>query len=133
MRYLSANIFGLFTQFCPRCGQKLDSPKEPASCRFCGWHELSAEKTMSKYGPNDIPPGTHPKVAEWARKHSGQTMSKFFYVYAITFDQDTFGVFATRKEAEESMAEQIAGHGPAWDDCKISRWKISGEPESHTE
>jgi hypothetical protein len=56
-------------------------------------------------------------------------MKRGFYVYAITFDQDTFGVFATHKEAEESMAEQSAGHGPAWDDCTISQWRIYGEPE----
>lgn len=53
----------------------------------------------------------------------------FFYVYAITFDQDTFGVYATRAEAEESLREQIAGHGPAWDDCQVTRWRIWGVPE----
>jgi hypothetical protein len=35
-----------------------------------------------------------------------------FYVYVITFDQDTFGIFATREAAEESLRQQIAQGGP---------------------
>ena len=52
-----------------------------------------------------------------------------FYVYAITFDQDTFGVFATREEAQASLKQQIAEGGPAWQDCEIERWLIEGTPE----
>ena len=52
-----------------------------------------------------------------------------FYIYAITFDQDVFGVFATREEAQASLKQQIAEGGPAWGDCKIQRWLIEGTPE----
>lgn len=52
-----------------------------------------------------------------------------FYVYAITFDQDTFGVFATRKDAEDSLASQISDGGPAWADCSIEKWRVNGVPE----
>lgn len=52
-----------------------------------------------------------------------------FYVYAITFDQDTFGIFAMREAAEESLREQIAAGGPAWDGCAIERWRVEGKPE----
>jgi len=52
-----------------------------------------------------------------------------FFIYAITFDQDTFGVFATREEAEESLKQQTAEGGPAWEDCKVERWRIKGVPE----
>ena len=56
-----------------------------------------------------------------------------FFVYAITFDQDTFGLFATREAAEEDLKKQIEGGGPAWDDCKVVRWRVDGTPESHDE
>ena len=52
-----------------------------------------------------------------------------FYVYAITFDQDTFGIYSTREAAEASLAAQIEGHGPAWEDCEVERWTIQGRPE----
>lgn len=52
-----------------------------------------------------------------------------FFVYAITFDQDTFGIYATRADAEKSLARQIAEGGPAWADCKIERWRVEGTPE----
>ena len=48
------------------------------------------------------------------------------YVYVIHFDQDEFGIFATRAEAEASLAEQIAGGGPAWEDCEITARRIYG-------
>ena len=56
-------------------------------------------------------------------------MSDHFYLYAITFDEEVFGVFSTREKAEKNFEEQIAGSGPAWEDCKIVRWKIEGIPE----
>lgn len=55
--------------------------------------------------------------------------SDHFYVYAITFDQDTFGVFATREAAERSLRQQIAEGGPAWEDCQVERWRVEGQPE----
>lgn len=56
----------------------------------------------------------------------------FFYVYAITFDQDTFGIFATREAAEQSLEAQIAEGGPAWEDCEVTRWRVVGVPEIGT-
>jgi hypothetical protein len=56
-------------------------------------------------------------------------MSDGFYVYIIAFDNECFGIFATRKAAEESLAEQISKGGPAWGDCKVEQWAILGEPE----
>ena len=56
-------------------------------------------------------------------------MNEHFFVYAITFDQDTFGIFATRAAAEESLARQIAAGGPAWDGCEVERWRVEGSPE----
>jgi hypothetical protein len=52
-----------------------------------------------------------------------------FYVYAIIYDQEVFGLFATREEAERSLRKQIKDGGPAWDDCEIARWRIDGIPE----
>lgn len=52
-----------------------------------------------------------------------------FFVYAITFDSEVFGVFATKDEAEADLAQQIADDGPAWDDCVVKRWRIKGLPE----
>lgn len=54
---------------------------------------------------------------------------KFFYVYAVVFDQECFGVYATREEAEESLDKQMSSGGPAWDGCDIAQWKITGVPE----
>lgn len=48
------------------------------------------------------------------------------YVYVIHFDQDEFGIFPTREQAEASLKEQIAGHGPAWEDCEITPRRIYG-------
>lgn len=56
-----------------------------------------------------------------------------FYVYAITFDQDVFGIFSTREAAEEDFKRQIEDRGPAWKDCEIERWKVKGEPETGAE
>lgn len=56
-------------------------------------------------------------------------MAEHFFVYAITFDQDTFGIYATREAAEEGLREQIAAGGPAWKDCTIKRWRVEGKPE----
>jgi hypothetical protein len=55
--------------------------------------------------------------------------TEWFYVYTIDFDQDNFGIFSTREEAEKSLEEQITGHGPAWEDCHITRRMIHGKPE----
>jgi hypothetical protein len=52
-----------------------------------------------------------------------------FYVYVIAFDQDVFGIFATREEAEKNLERQIEEGGPAWDACKVERWKVNGTPE----
>lgn len=48
------------------------------------------------------------------------------YVWAITFDQDVFGLFATEELAEAELERQIEAGGPAWDDCKVERWKVIG-------
>lgn len=56
-----------------------------------------------------------------------------FYVYAIVFDQDLFGIFATRVAAETDLERQIAEGGPAWRDCKVERWRVEGEPEKETQ
>jgi len=56
-----------------------------------------------------------------------------FYVYAITFDQEVFGLYATHEDAQWSLDKQIAAGGPAWDACKVERWRISGEPERGNE
>lgn len=53
-----------------------------------------------------------------------------FYVYAIVFDQDCFGIFGTREEAEASLAKQTAEGGPAWEDCEVERWQVEGRPET---
>lgn len=55
--------------------------------------------------------------------------NSYFFIYAIMFDQDTFGIFATRKEAEDDLKRQIASGGPAWEDCKIEQWRVNGTPE----
>lgn len=52
-----------------------------------------------------------------------------FYVYAIVFDEESFGLFATREEAEASLRRQIESGGPAWEDCEVIRWRIYGNPE----
>ncbi len=57
------------------------------------------------------------------------TAAPSFYVYAITFDQDVFGIYSTREAAEESLRQQIEAGGPAWEDCEVSRWRVAGEPE----
>lgn len=46
------------------------------------------------------------------------------YVYAITFDQNVFGIFRTEEAAEADLARQIEQGGPAWDGCKVERWKV---------
>lgn len=52
-----------------------------------------------------------------------------FYVYIIEYDIEVFGIFATAEEAEASLERQTEAGGPAWEDCKVQRIKISGEPE----
>jgi hypothetical protein len=54
---------------------------------------------------------------------------KSFHVYVIAFDQDVFGIHATRAAAEESLRKQIQAGGPAWEACRIERWCIDGEAE----
>lgn len=49
------------------------------------------------------------------------------YVYVISFDQDEFGIFPTRAEAEASLERQIAEGGPAWRDCKVTPRRIHGD------
>lgn len=41
------SIWEKLTEFCPCCGKKLDFPKEPATCRFCGWEEWSTKDQES--------------------------------------------------------------------------------------
>ena len=60
---------------------------------------------------------------------SERQQGSFFYVYEIHFDQDNFGIFATREDAERSLRRQITEGGPAWADCKISRIRVAGVPE----
>src|SRR5258708_708878 len=62
-----------------------------------------------------------------------QTDRAGFYVYAITFDQDVFGVFSTREAAEKDLEDQIAGGGPAWDGCDVSRLRVARAPEATIE
>lgn len=52
-----------------------------------------------------------------------------FYVYAIMFDQDCFGIFASHEDAKQSLKQQIAAGGPAWDGCNIVKQTVSGTPE----
>lgn len=52
-----------------------------------------------------------------------------FYVYVIAFDQEQFGIYATKEAADEALAGQIADGGPAWGDCKVERWLVAGDPE----
>jgi hypothetical protein len=54
-----------------------------------------------------------------------------FVVYAITYDDECFGLYATRVEAETAFARQLAEGGPAWEDCHVNPWWINGEPEVH--
>lgn len=56
-------------------------------------------------------------------------MSDHFYVYVIAFDQDVFGIFATREAAEANLMQQILDGGPAWDGCEVQRWRVQGQPE----
>jgi len=58
-------------------------------------------------------------------------MGDHFYVYAIAFDQDVFGIFATREaaEADLKLKRQIDEGGPAWEDCNVERWRVDGTPE----
>jgi hypothetical protein len=55
-----------------------------------------------------------------------------FYVYVIAFDQEQFGIYATKEAADEALAAQIAEGGPAWDGCTVQRWIVAGEPELAT-
>jgi hypothetical protein len=55
--------------------------------------------------------------------------SPHFFVYVIAFDQDVFGIFATREDAEASLERQISEGGPAWRDCEVERWRVWGTPE----
>lgn len=53
-----------------------------------------------------------------------------FYVYAIVFDQEVFGIYATREEAGTSLKRQIEAGGPAWEDCEVVSWLVGGDPET---
>jgi hypothetical protein len=46
------------------------------------------------------------------------------YVYVIAFDQDVFGIFRTEEAAKADLARQISEGGPAWEGCKVERWKV---------
>lgn len=40
-------------------------------------------------------------------------------LFVIQYDNEVFGVFGSREEAEASLAKQIANGGPAWAGCEI--------------
>lgn len=65
-----------------------------------------------------------------ASSEGGKSSAAFFFVYAIAFDQDTFGVFSTRQAAEDSLRQQVKDGGPAWDGCEVQKWRIMGAAES---
>ncbi len=48
-------------------------------------------------------------------------------VWAIVFDSEQFGVFRTLEAAQADLARQIAGSGPAWEDCQIVGWRLRDE------
>ena len=57
-------------------------------------------------------------------------MASEISVYVIAYDDEVYGTFATRSEAEESLAEQVAGDGPAWDSCEVQERIILLPPGS---
>lgn len=52
-----------------------------------------------------------------------------FFVYAIVFDRECFGIYATAQEARGALERDIREGGPAWEHCEVERWRVEGTPE----
>jgi hypothetical protein len=48
------------------------------------------------------------------------------YVWTIDYDNECYGIYATKEAAEEGLARQIADGGPAWDNCEVHRCRAAG-------
>jgi hypothetical protein len=48
------------------------------------------------------------------------------YVWTIDYDNECYGIYATKEAAEEGLARQIAEGGPAWDACEVHQRSVAG-------
>jgi hypothetical protein len=47
------------------------------------------------------------------------------YIWAITFDDEVFGLFRTEDAAKADLERQIQEGGPAWEACKVEKRQVS--------
>lgn len=118
----------------------MDSGDAPVSTVFVVFGD---EELLGADWHRVLPVATFAKLVEaqeWARLH-GYDVDEIVEVpfkirvrpgaalgdrvfFAIAFDNEVFGLFEKREDAEQDLKRQIQEGGPAWDGCKVEEWIV---------